>query len=223
MSDEEISNARQAKAFLDGEGDRWFQRNKDGALAQAHFHDTETIKRVLRAFKASIRDILEIGCSNGVKLHDLTTYFGATGHGVDPSAAAIDNGRKVFSELRLAVGTASKLPHSDAAFDLVFLGFCLCYVDRNEIFRVVAEANRVLRSGGFLAILDFDPNRRYKRPYHHKPGLFTYKTSNADFFTTGGHYCLIAKESFSLVAEHFEPDPDQRISISVLYKEPEPY
>ena len=35
--------------------------------------------------------------------------------------------------------------------------------------RAVAEADRVLRDGGALAIVDFDPEAPCVRPYHHRP------------------------------------------------------
>ena len=135
----------------------------------------------------------------------------------------IKNGNELHKHLDLSVATASNLPHSNNFFDLVYFGFCLYLVDREDIFKAVAEADRVLKSGGFLAILDFDPKQRHKRPYHHKPGLFSYKTSYSDFFTAGGHYYLVAKESFSHGASHFATDSDERVSVSILYKEPEPY
>lgn len=96
-------------------------------------------------------------------------------------------------------------------------------VDRSEIFNAVAEADRVLKNGGFLVIFDFDPAQRHKRPYHHKSGLFSYKTSYSDFFINCGHYYLVAKESFSHSDNHFSLNSDERVSICVLYKELDPY
>lgn len=166
---------------------------------------------------------MEIGCGNGVKLSDLCDFFESTGSGIDPSSAAISNGKQLYNDLNLSVSTASKLPYRDNEFDLVYFGFCLYLVDRNDVLKAVAEADRVLRDGGFLAILDFDPKQRHKRPYHHKQGLFSYKTSYADFFTAGGHYYLVAKESFSHGSSHFTTYSDERVSVSILYKEPEAY
>ena len=91
----------------------------------------------------------------------------------------------------------------------------MCLVDRNDLLKAVAEADRVLKKGGFLAILDFEPKRRHKRDWHHKLGLFSFKTSHTDFFTAGGYYYLVAKESFSHGAGHFTTDNDKRVSISI--------
>ncbi len=217
------SIVKQSNVFLESEGDGWFERNNSAVSSKTHFYETETIKRVLEAFKDRIKNICEIGSGNGAKLNDLCDYFNATGYGVDPSTIAVNNGNETYKNIRLSVSTATNLLHSDAYFDLVYFGFCLYLVDRNDILKAVAEADRILKNGGFLAILDFEPALRHKRPYHHKPGIFSYKTCYSNFFTTGGHYYLVAKESFSHDAIHFATDSDERVSISILYKELDAY
>ncbi len=213
----------QSQIFLDYEGDRWFKRNQPSENGESKFYEIETIKRALRGERQSINNVLEIGCGNGVKLNDLCQFFNANGCGVDPSSAAITNGNQAHSNLNLTVATASSLPYVNNFFDLVYFGFCLYLVDREDVYKAVAEADRVLKSGGYLAILDFDPKHRHKRPYHHAPGLFSYKTSYSDFFTAAGHYYLVAKDSFSHGETYFSKDSDERISICILYKEPDPY
>ncbi len=213
----------QSQIFLESEGDGWFQRNRASLMQASGYYDTDIIKRVLNHDKAAIRRVLEIGSGNGAKLHDLCTFFEAEGCGIDPSAAAVDYGNKHHHRLKLSVATASKLPYTDDCFDLVYFGFCLYLLDRNDLFKAVAEADRVLKKGGYLAILDFDPRHRHKRPYHHLPGLYSYKTSYADFFTGGGHYYLVAKESFSHSGTFFTKDSDERVSVSILFKEPDAY
>jgi ubiquinone/menaquinone biosynthesis C-methylase UbiE len=223
-SDKKVSPIfNQSQVFLDGEGDNWFKRNESEITIQNIFYETDIIKRVLENYKDNIKNILEIGCSNGAKLFNLCSYFNAEGFGVDPSEAAVQSGGKKYTRLKLSVSTASQIPYEDHKFDLVYFGFCLYLIDRNDVLKAVAEADRVLKNGGFLAILDFDPKKRTKRSYSHKPGIFSFKTSYADFFTASGHYYLVAKESFSHGGRHFTTDSDERVSVSILYKEPEPY
>lgn len=218
-----LSTPHQSQVFLESEGNGWFERNRSALRnAPSHF-ETDTIKRVLQGHEKGIETILEIGCSNGTKLSDLATHFGATGCGIDPSSAAIEDGKRQHPDLNLSVATASSLPYGDNHFDLVYFGFCLYLVDRRDIMKAVAEADRVLKSGGFLSILDFDPTQRHQRPYHHKPGLFSYKTDHSAFFTGTGHYYLVAKDSFSHGANHFSIDSNERVSVSILFKEPDPY
>lgn len=170
-------------------------------------------------FKSQINQILEIGCSNAAKLNHLCDVFEAKGVGVDPSSLAISDGRDNFPSLTLFQSAADAMPIPDNSIDLVLFGFCLYLVDRESLFRAIAEADRVCKSGGFLGILDFDAPYRLKRPYSHRPGLFSYKNNYSSFFEAGGHYHLVAKESFSHLTMAFTTDPDERISISILYKE----
>jgi ubiquinone/menaquinone biosynthesis C-methylase UbiE len=220
---ESSSHGKQAREFLESEGNNWFQRNNSKVNTRLIHYETETTKRVLQSFKNNINNILEIGCGNGVKLVELCDFFGSGGAGVDPSSIAIKEGIKLHKSLNLSIATASDLPHGNNEFDLVYFGFCLYLLDREDLFKAVAEADRVLKSGGFIAVLDFDPKQRHRRPYHHKNGLFSYKTCYSDFFIAGGHYYLVAKDSFSHDAGHFSEDSDERVSLCVLYKEPNPY
>lgn len=214
---------RQAETFLKREGDEWFYRNQLSISTNQNFFDTQIIKRVLGTFRNEICNILEIGCSNGAKLLDLCEFFSAKGSGVDPSRAAIQDGKAKHSKLSLSVATASNLPLHNKDFDLVYFGFCLYLVDREDIFQAIAEADRVLKPGGFIAIQDFDPAQRNKKPYKHEPGIFSYKNSYTNFFTAGGHYYLVAKESFSHQAHEFALESDERVSLCILYKEIDSY
>lgn len=220
---DKTSKSDQKRVFLDGEGDRWFERNREKLRDTSDDFSLRTIKRVVGPHSEKITSILEIGCSNGAKLHDLSTHFSATGFGIDPSKKAITIGEEEYPNLKLSVGTAQDINHSDESFDLVYFGFCLYLLDRNAVLRAVAESDRVLRSGGFLAILDFEPGGRRRNPYHHRRGVTTFKNSYAEFFTAGGHYYLVAKDSLTNQIRQFSPDRDERVTINVLFKEIDAY
>lgn len=218
-----INKNKQSNIFSKTEGNEWFRRNQKSLENKNGFYETEAIKRVLGCFKDSINSICEVGCGNGAKLSILCDFFNASGFGIDPSKEAIDSGAKAYSNINLKEGNAASLPFNDNEFDLIYFGFCLYLVDRGDIYQAISEADRVLKNGGFLVILDFDPKIRHKRQYHHKEGIFSYKTSYADFFLSSGHYYLVAKDSFSHKGNYFSLESDERVSISILYKEIEPY
>jgi ubiquinone/menaquinone biosynthesis C-methylase UbiE len=219
---------KQTDAFRAGEGDAWFERNRQVNDAKSTHFECDLITDELAAFHPDVNDILEIGCGDGLKTEKLSRFFGARAAGIDPSQRAIDHGRQRLQaqgaqEISLQVGTADRLAWPDRSFDLVYFGFCLYLVGRGELLAAVAEANRVLRPGGFLVILDFDPSQPHMREYHHSPGLFSYKQDYPALFTATGQFRLFAKRSFSHAGPHFVRDPNERVAMSFLYKEDAPY
>lgn len=219
---------KQNKIFTEGEGDAWFSRN------QNHIQSIEQVIKspdvcytldTLTPFSSRINRVLEIGCSNGTKLEVICQNLGSVGVGIEPSAMAVQTGneRKKNAKIELLVGTGEKLPCEDASFDLVYFAFCLYLFDRNTLIQSLSEADRVLKSGGFLVITDFDPGFHHKRPYNHFEGVFSYKQDYASFYTQSGLYYLMGKHSFSHRVSSFDEAPDERVSTSILYKEIDPY
>jgi ubiquinone/menaquinone biosynthesis C-methylase UbiE len=221
------SDTRQTGAFLDKEGDAWFERNRSALENRTGHFECDLIASELEAHRDSINSILEIGCGDGRKTQWLARFFGASAAGVDPSRKAIEHGRQQLAAAQagidLRTGTADRLEWPDSSFDLVYFGFCLYLVGRTELLAAVTQADRVLRPGGFLVILDFDPRHPHRREYHHRPGLFSYKQDYAALFTASAGYHLFAKRSFSHAGHHFAADPAERVAMSFLYKENDPY
>jgi ubiquinone/menaquinone biosynthesis C-methylase UbiE len=218
----------QNQKFLKSDGDAWFKRNRDhfqGVNQLIHSQDIKYMLEVLKPFSSRINHVLEIGCSNAVKLETICQNLGAVGVGVEPSPIAVKagNDRKKTAQIELVVGTGDKLPCEDASFDLVYFAFCLYLFDRNTLMQSLSEADRVLQSGGFLVITDFDPGSHHKRAYNHSQGLFSYKQDYGSFYTQSRLYYLVGKRSFSHLAPFFDESPDERVSTSILYKEIDPY
>ena len=218
----------QNQIFKNGEGDAWFKRNfaHTYTVAQlANSPDVQFLLDTLKPFQNEIGQVLEIGCSNGIKLEVIAQELNAKGVGIEPSSAAVDAGneRKKNSDVTLHVGTGDILPYEDASFDLVYFAFCLYLFDRKTLMRSLAEADRVLRPGGFLAITDFDPGFRHKRSYNHFKGVYSYKQDYSSFYTQSGLYYLVGKHCFSHRDLFFDTSSDERISTSILFKEVDPY
>lgn len=163
--------------------------------------------------------VLEVGASNGHQLHKLQQLTGCEGFGIDPSISAITDGKTKYPELGLSVGTADKLEFPDASFDVVIFGFCLYLVDRGLLMRTVAEADRVLRQGGMLMIVDFDPVATHRRPFAHQSGLWSYKMCYPNLWLASPDYVLVEKCSYSHEGDHFHSDPDERVAAWVLVKQ----
>jgi len=210
----------QTKIFLQTEGNKWFERNFENLTRAKNTPDVEFIVDQLKPFETEINSIIEVGCANGLKLKQISESLNARGCGIDPSEKAIAQGvtsRKV--ELNYQVGVASDIPELDNTFDLVYLSFCLYLVPPQEILNAYKEADRVLRPGGFLVIHDFDPGVEMQTPYHHVPGLISYKRNNSTYFTSLQKYCLVSKFSYSHSQTHFEKARSERVAVEILYKE----
>lgn len=206
---------RQEQIFLDGEGDQYHDRNFRGNVET---RNTEILRALWRRLPSLPTAVLEIGCGAGGNLEFLRRHTGAACYGLDPSAKAIEEGTRLFPELSLEVGTASRLPYEDGFFECVIFGFCLYLCDRGDLFTIAREADRVLRNGGALVIVDFNPSFPYRNPYKHLPGLYAYKMPYQNMFLWNPVYSLAEFVSTSHSKDMFDADPDERIAYAVLHK-----
>jgi ubiquinone/menaquinone biosynthesis C-methylase UbiE len=163
--------------------------------------------------------VLEVGCGQGDNLAALGNRIAVEAHGIEPSASAVEAGRIAHPEVRLECGTADELPFSDGSFDVVWFGFCLYLVDRDLLARSVAEADRVLANDGLLCIVDFDPETPCMRPYHHRPGLWSFKMDYSALFLAHPAYRLVHKASMSHAGLEWHPDPQERIGMWLCRKD----
>ena len=182
---------KQKDVFLDGEGDAWYQRNI------RHFNEvlsgviTDPVFDAIRHMEIHPSSVLEIGCSTGYRLFLLWKKYGCICKGVDPSRKAIAEGKKTCCKnIELSVGTADKLSFLDGSFDMVIFGFCLYLCDREDLFKIVYEADRVLKSGGRLVIYDFYSKKEYSNMYQHCQGLKSFKMDYKELFLAFPCYSL---------------------------------
>ena len=192
----------QKQAFLNGEGDQWWDRNKD----KVKYPPSDPVIRAVKMLPKP-DSILEIGCANGGRLNELQKLTCAEYIGIDPSQKAIKQGWQ-FSDVELYIGTADNLPF-DRSFDIVIFGFCLYLVDRECLFKVVSEADRVLADGGHLIIYDFAPETPCSTPYEHLDGVTSYKMDYSRLFTANPAY----REKSCWTA-----DEEEGTSVSIIQK-----
>jgi ubiquinone/menaquinone biosynthesis C-methylase UbiE len=209
---------KQSEEFLRSEGDSFYQRNLTGLTQLGQRVEDDRIVNALQALGVRPRRILEIGCLNGWRLELMRKTFGAGCCGIDPSSAAIAAGNAAYPEISLRTGTADQLPYETAAFDAVVFGFCLYLCDRQDLFRIAAEADRVLAQNGHLAILDFSPPFAYRNEYKHRAGMYAYKMDYAAMFLWNPAYTRLAQSVFGH-GTGGAVGPDDRVSVVILRKD----
>jgi ubiquinone/menaquinone biosynthesis C-methylase UbiE len=106
--------------------------------------------------------VLALGCGTGVEVRALKRMVDpqVTVVGIDHSSALVERARAETADEGLSenveylIGDAHDLPYSAAEFDVVMLHTLISHVD--DPGRVLAEARRVLRPAGTIAIFDGD-------------------------------------------------------------------
>lgn len=172
----------QTERFLKSEADAWFYRNRE-KIGTGKSIKEDLLLQLIEDAGIKPTSILEVGCANGWRLHELGKRYGAKCIGVDPSTAAWKDSIERYPDVTVHHGMAHYLNFPDNTFDLVIYGFCLYLCEPKRLFQIVMEGDRVLRDGGDLAILDFDViGQPHSVTYHHSPGVLSYKMNYEDIW-----------------------------------------
>lgn len=176
----------------------WFER-----------HDAAYISELLalRPFVPLTGRGLEIGVGSGRFAAPLGVQVG-----IDPSRAMLDRARA--RGLEVLEGIAEDLPFVDDSFDHALVVTTLCFVDSPEA--MLAEARRVLRPGGVLAMGFIDRDSTLGRHYEkHREASVFYR--DATFHSASEVERLVTGAGFSVLSwaqtlsrsleqtEHIEP------------------
>lgn len=213
--------ASQKDVFLGGEGDAWFARNREIIARPTHLENDAVVAAVADIVRidqpaASRLKLLEIGSSNGMRIERLRDVYGFEVAGIEPSAAAVADA--TGRGLAVTVGTADALPHPAGTFDIVIFGFCLYLCDPADLFRIASEADRVVKSPGWIIIHDFFAAVPTARPYHHRSGVFSHKMDYRTLFDWHPAYTCYSHRVGRHQTGVFEDDPNEWVATSVLRK-----
>lgn len=211
---------KQKKIFLDGEGDAWFERNRKFLNQSYNPEDDPVSQTVLRLIEEDQlpkqSKVMEIGCGDGSMLNWLQKSTPLECHGIDPSKKAVNIAKK--RGVNALVGTADDLKFSDDEFDLVIFGFCLYLCDRDDLFQITSEANRVLKPDGWIIIKDFYSRKHYSNDYHHRSDIKSYKMDYSKIFTWHPEYTLYSQDILDHSNQKLTDSQENWIAISLIRK-----
>jgi ubiquinone/menaquinone biosynthesis C-methylase UbiE len=101
------------------------------------------------------KTVLCVGCGSGEECEALRRRGAARVVGIDISAGLIEEAKKAFSDVEFSVMDMEELKFANGSFDLIYSSLVMHYVP--SWTKVLAEARRVLKSGGRLLFSTHHP------------------------------------------------------------------
>jgi ubiquinone/menaquinone biosynthesis C-methylase UbiE len=206
---------KQSIAFLKSEADRYYRRNADKPRLP------DRVLALLKRENVRPHTVLEVGCGDGWRLKEIRRELGAVCYGIDPSKSAIADAPQDTARYGIKCwrGTAEALKGvKDHSIDLLIYGFCLYLVDREDLFKVACEGDRVLRDGGFLAIHDFYSDRAYSKEYKHAKGILSYKQDYSKLWLGNPAYRAVSRIIVGTEGEQ-PTGRDDQVTVLLLRKD----
>ena len=213
---------KQRDIFLGGEANAWYERNHQALQSKVFDLSDPVIKQVSNISKQleyankKIK-VLEIGCGEANRLAWISEHLDADVYGLDPSTKAVELARK--RGVNAEHGTADHLPFELGSFDVVIFGFCLYLCDREDLFKIAHNTDRVLKKSSWLIINDFFSPTPVSRDYHHKQNVYSFKMDYRKLFDWHPAYTCYSH----ILYDHnkhgdFTDDTHEWVSTSVLRK-----
>lgn len=180
----------------------------------------------------NVRDILDVGCSVGISTRTLHDYYQAKALGINQSVHTNQIVKTIgldLSPYMLAIAKAqdkncsiAQWIHARAettgfassSFDLVSLQFVLHELPRSATVEIFQEMRRILRNGGYIAIVDNNPKSAVIQSL--PPVLFTLMKSTepwTDDYYTFDVEAALADAGFESIIT-VESDPRHRTIVA---------
>ena len=147
-----------------------------------------TIENLVRSLRHTvggfIQDfpVLDICCGTGVQLNLIKERAGNRVFGLDLDERVLRYAQKKYGDIVFIRGDAGFLPFRSKTFGSVVISFALH--DKPSVFRknMIREAHRVLKSGGYLVLVDFE------KPWNRRSRLGGWFTHLIEMMAGGEHY-----------------------------------
>tara|TARA_R110000868_G_scaffold5117_4_gene31639 strand:- start:320 stop:925 length:606 start_codon:yes stop_codon:yes gene_type:complete len=178
---------RQFNTFIGGEASAWLKRNKKKIDKK-----NDPVLHAIKQHSIKPTAVLEVGCADGWRLRELMKKYKCMARGIDPCHD--------LKPPMIHLGGAHDLKSMGecASFDLVIYGFCLYLCDREDLFKIASEGDRVLLDGGHLVVYDFFSRKAQKFPYSHKEGIFSYHFDYSKLWSWNPSYRVVQRGSYNV-------------------------
>ncbi len=204
--------------FTAADGDAYYARNK-AALETAVERDWAL--RLIKRNGLQPRFVFEVGCANGWRLAEIQRRHQSICTGMDISWEAIAAGHRQWTELILVPASICDRFVGRACFNLVICSFVLHWVARDRLDAAIHNIDTALKPGGHLVLQDFDPPEPVDVPYHHRPGVFTYKRDYAALFLALGYHVVDSRHWNHETGEGIADQPDAERAVCWLLRKGE--
>ncbi|MFH6963257.1 class I SAM-dependent methyltransferase [Flavobacterium plurextorum] len=218
-----MESNNQRESFLAYEADAWFNRNRE--VIKKYDPSRDRVISLIKEYNLEPKNVLEIGSSAGYRINAIKNIYNECEvFGIDPSSKAIEYGKENFHDVNFIHGTADNLEDfKNESIDIVIVGFVFYVIDRDILFKVVSEIDRVLRNGGILIIVDFFSERSLRNVYEHigEFNAFSFKQNYDEIFTSSKLYYLLDKSTWNHSEKVLDATDNyfDKYSISLLKKD----
>ena len=201
------------------EADKFFMRNKSYFTKHSFDWIDEKILNLIKINSIQAKNILEIGCANGNKLHQYAKLCKSKKiYGVDLSNKAIKDGKKKYKNLKLFNMSSIEIDKIKLNFDFIICGFFLYHLDRELIFRQFDLIHRKLFKNGFLLIWDFDPLFKHSNKDFNTKKLTSFKMSYDNFLIESGLFEMVYKIKYKTKTNDKKIFKSENVSLTLFKK-----
>lgn len=208
---------KQREVFLRTEGDEWYKRNRN--YDTNGYVEKDPICIAVENIADNINgkaNLVEVGCSDGRRLKALKTKYDWSYKGVEPSTKAIESG--ISDGNNIVKGSADRLPIEDKSVDILIYGFCLYLCDRDDLFLISAEGNRVTKDKSWIIIHDFWANKDITNNYHHRKNIKSYKTKPEEMYSWHPSYTVMDTKIRDITTNTYTDEQSNWVKTSVIRK-----
>ena len=203
--------------FLELEGNKFHSRNRIQEPTRIYENDlvVNHFKRIRESYTHKI-SVVDVGCGQGGRIGLLKNQYSDRFIGIDPSSEAINEVNKLGIEGYVA--TADDLPFHDKSIDVLIYSFSLYLCDREDLFKILYESNRVLKEQGWIIIYDFWSKYHTWNLYKHNTKIKSFKLDLPSMFTWHPFYTMMDHTVRAHNEWKYTDCPDEWTAVTTIRK-----